>query len=70
MGRAEKGIIITAGTFAADARKEASRDGATAIELVDGEKLVAMFVSLDLRPTGKPLVRSDISTCQGCEHNR
>lgn len=42
-GRAEKGIIMTTGRFTADARHEASRDGAAPIELVDGEKLVQMF---------------------------
>jgi len=51
-GRAEKGIILTTGTFTTDAKKEAIRDGATPIELVDGEKLVEMFeeLSLGLRP--------------------
>jgi restriction system protein len=43
MGRADKGIIMTTGTFTMDAKKEARRDGVTPIELVDGEKLVEMF---------------------------
>jgi len=43
LGRADKGIILTTGTFSADARKEAERDGAPPVELVDGEKLVTMF---------------------------
>ncbi|MEO8427110.1 MAG: restriction endonuclease [Verrucomicrobiota bacterium] len=47
-GRADKGIIITTGTFTSDARKEALRDGAKPIELVDGEKLIEMFESLRL----------------------
>lgn len=52
MGRADKGIIITTGSFTADARKEAERDGATPVELVDGETLVEMFegVELGLKP--------------------
>jgi len=51
-GRAEKGIIITTGTFTAEARREAGRDGAPPIELVDSENLVAMFERLEigLRP--------------------
>ena len=51
LGRADKGIIITTGTFTADARREADRDGAPPVELVDGEKLVEMFerVNLGLR---------------------
>ncbi len=47
-GRADKGIIITTGTFTADARREAFRDGAKPIELVDGQKLIEMFESLRL----------------------
>lgn len=47
-GRADKGIIITTGTFTAEARREASRDGVVPIELVDGEKLVEMFKKYEL----------------------
>ena len=47
-GRADKGIIITTGTFTADARKEALRNGARPIELVDGQKLIQMFEHLQL----------------------
>ena len=51
-GRADKGIVITTGTFTTDAKRESIRDGATPIELVDGDKLVDMFeeLSLGLRP--------------------
>jgi restriction system protein len=38
-GRADKGLIITTGNFTVDARREATRDGAPAIDLVDGELL-------------------------------
>jgi restriction system protein len=48
MGRADKGIILTTGSFTADARKEAVRDGVPPIELVDGEKLIDMFEELEL----------------------
>lgn len=48
MGRADKGIIITTGSFTSDARKEAVRDGVPPIELVDGEKLVNMLEQLEL----------------------
>ncbi|TAM84897.1 MAG: restriction endonuclease [Candidimonas sp.] len=47
-GRADKGIIITTGTFTAEARREASRDGAPPIELVDSEKLIDMLEDLEL----------------------
>jgi restriction system protein len=51
-GRADKGIILTTGTFTTDAKREAIRDGATPIELVDGDNLVEMFEELNmgLRP--------------------
>lgn len=48
MGRADKGIILTTGTFTSDAKKEAVRDGVPPIELVDGEKLLDMFETLEL----------------------
>lgn len=48
MGRADKGIIITTGSFTSEARKEAVRDGVPPIELVDGEKLVNMLEQLEL----------------------
>ncbi len=47
-GRADKAIIITTGTFTADASREASRDGAPPIELIDGEKLIGMLEEFEL----------------------
>lgn len=47
-GRADKGIIITTGTFTAEARREATRDGVPPIELIDGEKLIDMLANLEL----------------------
>lgn len=47
-GRADKGIILTTGTFTVEARKEARRDGAKPIELVNGDDLVGLFTSLEL----------------------
>ncbi len=48
MGRADKGIILTTGTFTSDSQKEAVRDGVPPIELVNGEKLLDMFEYLEL----------------------
>lgn len=48
MGRADKGIIITTGSFTIDAKREAIRDGVPPIELVDGEKLLDLFEELEL----------------------
>ena len=47
-GRADKGIMLTTGTFTAEARREASRDGVPPIELIDSEKLVDMLEQLEL----------------------
>lgn len=41
VGRADKGLFITTGTFTPAAIKEATRDGAPPIDLVDGEELAA-----------------------------
>lgn len=48
IGRAEKGIILTTGTFSEDAKREASRDGAPQVELIDGQKLVELFEKVEL----------------------
>lgn len=48
IGKADKGILLTTGSFTMDAKREAIRDGANPIELVDGEKLVRMFEKLEL----------------------
>jgi restriction system protein len=48
IGRADKGIILTTGYFTAAAKGEAQRDGAVAIELVDGERLVSLFEELEI----------------------
>ena len=38
-GRGDKGLLITTGTFTVEAKKEATRDGAPPIDLIDGERL-------------------------------
>ncbi|MFZ5932305.1 MAG: restriction endonuclease [Pseudomonadota bacterium] len=43
VGRADKGLIITTSTFTRDARIEATRDGAPAIDLIDGEDLCRLL---------------------------
>jgi restriction system protein len=57
-GRADKGIIITTGTFTVEARKEARRDGAKPIELVNGDELIELFTSLELGL--KPRITYDV----------
>ena len=47
-GRADKGPIITTGRFTRDARAEAQRDGAIAIDLLDGNELAEKLKDLRL----------------------
>ena len=48
VGRADKGLVITTGTFTSEARKESARDGAPAIDLIDGNDLCELLKSLKL----------------------
>ena len=48
VGRAEKGLILTTGTFTGDAQQEATRDGAPPIDLIDGELLIDRLKELNL----------------------
>jgi restriction system protein len=47
-GRADKGLIITTGTFTREAIKEATRDGAPPVDLIDGELLCDKLKELKL----------------------
>ncbi len=47
-GRADKGLFITTGYFTREAVKEATRDGAIAVDIVDGEKLAEKLKKLGL----------------------
>ena len=42
-GRADKGLFITTGRFTKDAEREAVRDGAMAIDLIDGDELCGLL---------------------------
>ena len=48
IGRADKGLFITTGTFTRDAVREATRDGAPPIDLVDGAHLAEKLKELGL----------------------
>jgi restriction system protein len=48
MGRGDKGVIITTGTFSKDAKGEASREKVIPIELIDGQRLAGLFKELEL----------------------
>lgn len=47
-GRGDKGLLITTGTFTADAKKEATRDGAPPVDLIDGDRLCDLLKRYDL----------------------
>ncbi len=47
-GRADKGLFITTGTFTREATKEATREGAPPIDLIDGELLCDKLKELSL----------------------
>jgi restriction system protein len=48
IGRADKGLFITTGTFTRDARQEAQRDGAPPIDLIDGKAFAENLRKLGL----------------------
>ncbi len=48
IGRADRGLVMTTGTFSRDARTEATRDGAPPIDLMDGEELLDKLKELGL----------------------
>ena len=52
-GRADKGLIITTGNFTQEAQREAIRDGAPPIDLIDGELLMDKLKELELGVTSK-----------------
>ena len=48
VGRADKGMILSTGGFTLEARREATRDGAPPIDLIDGRLLAAKLKELKL----------------------
>jgi restriction system protein len=61
VGRADKGLLITTGAFTKDAIKEASRDGAPAIDLIDGDQLVEKLKQLSLGVNTKKIEVEQVS---------
>lgn len=47
-GRADKGLILTTGSFTREAKKEATRDGAIPIDLIDGNDFADKLKELNL----------------------
>lgn len=64
-GRADKGLIITTGTFTADARREATRDGAPSIDLIDGEALCQLLKERQLGVAVREVVTEEVAVLPG-----
>ncbi|MBN4055183.1 restriction endonuclease [bacterium AH-315-K03] len=61
VGRADKGLLITTGTFTREARKEAQRDGAPPLDLIDGDDLVVKLKELGMGIEIKQKVIEEVS---------
>ncbi|VXD24639.1 restriction endonuclease [Planktothrix paucivesiculata] len=48
VGRTDKGLFLTTGTFTSSAKQEATRDGAPVLDLIDGEQLCQILKDLSL----------------------
>ena len=59
MGRTDKGVILTTGSFTTEAQREAVRDGVPTIELIGGEELVELFEEFELGLKQKKVYVSD-----------
>jgi restriction system protein len=63
VGRADKGLIITTGTFTREAKREAQRDGAPPIDLMDGndlaEKLKELRLGIDIELVEKVIIKKE-----------
>lgn len=63
IGRADKGLVITTGSFTREAEKESKRDGATPIDLIDGnelaEKLKDLRIGIEVEMVEKVKINTD-----------
>lgn len=62
VGRSDKGLLITTGTFTADAKREATRDGAPVIDLIDGDQLCDLLKQLKLGVKTEEVQRMSVET--------
>lgn len=64
VGRTDKGLFITTGRFSTEARREATRDGAPPMELIDGEELCELLkqlrIGVRLEMVEKVVVQAEI----------
>jgi restriction system protein len=64
-GRGDKGLLITTGSFTADAKKEATRDGAPPIDLIDGDRLCGLLKQYELGVRTMTRTVEDVSVDSG-----
>jgi len=60
-GRADKGLFITTGSFTSEAKKEAIRDGAPPLDLIDGDDLIERLKDIGLGITEKIIKDYDVN---------
>ena len=60
-GRGEHGLLLTTGTFTSPARAEAARDGATTIDLLDGDDLCGLLRELRLGVNVRTITIEDVT---------
>ncbi len=59
-GRGDKGLLITTGSFTADAKSEATRDGAPPLDLIDGARLCELLKQYELGVIIKTRIVEDV----------
>lgn len=55
VGRSDKGLLITTGSFTSEAMKEATRDGAPVLDVIDGDQLCRLLKERGLGVTTRPV---------------
>jgi len=65
IGRADKGLFITTGNFTKEAMREATRDGAPAIDLIDGDQLLGKLKEFELGVRTKKVEVEQITIDRG-----
>jgi restriction system protein len=61
-GRGDQGLLITTGTFTAEAKREANRAGATPIDLIDGERLCDLLKEYGLGVSTRTVEKITVSS--------
>lgn len=64
-GRGEKGLLVTTGTFTREAVSEATRDGAPAVELIDGDQLCELLKKYRLGVDVRERIVEDVTVDPG-----